>query len=154
MTIVCHTRKFIFLKTRKTAGSSIEIWLAPHLDPDVDFIRLGDDSEKQHPDLWKRFNGLSSRIRLAAKRVGTLSPIFRPHMPAADVRRFVGDRRWRDYRKITIVRNPWDRMISAWRWRFISSVRSSIISLAFSWALRMAVIRAPCSDAVDSSSAL
>ena len=33
MTIVCHTRKFIFLKTRKTAGSSIEIWLAPHLDP-------------------------------------------------------------------------------------------------------------------------
>lgn len=116
MTIVCHTRKFIFLKTRKTAGSSIEIWLAPHLDPNVDFIRLGDDSEKQQPDLWKHFNGLSSRIRLAAKRVGTLSPIFRPHMPAADVRRFVGDRRWRDYRKITIVRNPWDRMISAWRW--------------------------------------
>ena len=116
MTIVCHSRKFIFLKTRKTAGSSIEIWLAPHLDPNVDFIRLGDDSEKQHPDLWKRFNSLSSRIRLAAKRVGTLSPIFRPHMPAADVRRFVGERKWREYRKITIVRNPWDRTISAWRW--------------------------------------
>src|SRR3954469_1344505 len=45
-------------------------------------------------------------------------------------------------------------VISAWRWRFISRVRSSIRSDAFSDALRMAVIRAPCSDAVDSSRAL
>ena len=44
-------------------------------------------------------------------------------------------------------------VISAWRARFISSVRSSINVLAFSDALRIAVIRAPCSDAVDSSSA-
>src|SRR5204863_9782104 len=44
-------------------------------------------------------------------------------------------------------------VISAWRARFISSVRSSMISPAFSEALRIAVIRAPCSEAVDSSSA-
>ena len=44
-------------------------------------------------------------------------------------------------------------VISAWRWRFISSVRSEIRSLAFSCALRMAVMREPCSEAVDSSSA-
>jgi hypothetical protein len=115
VTIISHSRKFIFLKTRKTAGSSIVLWLAPHLDPDIDFIRLGVESEHEHPDLWKQFHGLSSRVRLAAKRI-SLTPIFRPHMPAADVRRFIGDRKWRDYRKITIVRNPWDRTISAWRW--------------------------------------
>ena len=44
-------------------------------------------------------------------------------------------------------------VISAWRARFISSVRSSMTSAAFSEALRMAVMRAPSSDAVDSSSA-
>ena len=44
-------------------------------------------------------------------------------------------------------------VISAWRTRFISSVRSSIMSCAFSAALRIAVIRAPCSEAADSSSA-
>jgi hypothetical protein len=115
MTIVCHSRRFIFLKTRKTAGSSIELWLARYLDHRTDLIRLGDESEQQHPDLWKKFHGLPSKIRLAAKRA-TLTPIFRQHMPAADVRRFVGERKWRDYRKITIVRNPWDRTISAWRW--------------------------------------
>src|SRR6185436_17153195 len=44
-------------------------------------------------------------------------------------------------------------VISAWRARFISSVRSSMTSPAFWDALRIAVMRAPCSDAVDSSSA-
>ena len=44
-------------------------------------------------------------------------------------------------------------VISAWRARFISRVRSSIRSFAFSDALRIAVMRAPCSEAVDSSSA-
>ena len=113
MTIVCHSRKFIFLKTRKTAGSSIEVWLAPHLNPNTDLIRSG---VEHRPELIKQFNGLSSQIRLAAKRIATLSPIFRQHMPAVEVRRFVGHRQWRDYRKIAIVRNPWDRTISAWRW--------------------------------------
>ena len=44
-------------------------------------------------------------------------------------------------------------VMSAWRWRFICRVYVSISSPAFSEALRMAVMRAPCSDAVDSSSA-
>jgi hypothetical protein len=44
-------------------------------------------------------------------------------------------------------------VISAWRARFIASVRLSISSPAFFDALRIAVIRAPCSDAADSSSA-
>ena len=45
-------------------------------------------------------------------------------------------------------------VISAWRWRLAARVRSSISSAALSDALRMALMRAPCSDAVDSSSAL
>ena len=44
-------------------------------------------------------------------------------------------------------------MISACRTRFASSERSLIRSFAFSDALRIAVMRAPCSDAVDSSRA-
>ena len=44
-------------------------------------------------------------------------------------------------------------VIAAWRSRLNCSVRSLMMSPAFSEALRMAVMRAPCSDAVDSSSA-
>ena len=45
-------------------------------------------------------------------------------------------------------------VISAWRCRLAARVRSSMSSPALSDALRMALMRAPCSDAVDSSSAL
>ena len=51
----------------------------------------------------------------------------------------------------TTSRISW--VISACRTRFISRVRSEITSLALSAAFRIAVIRAPCSEAVDSSSA-
>jgi hypothetical protein len=51
----------------------------------------------------------------------------------------------------TTSRISW--VISAWRARFICSVSPSISSPAFFDALRIAVIRAPCSDAADSSRA-
>ena len=117
MTIICHRRQFIFLKSRKTAGTSIELWLAPNLDPKVDLISTGIEFRQQYPDAWKSFNSPSRRIRFALRRALTFTPIFRPHMYAAEVRSFVGDRTWRNYCKISIVRNPWDRTISLWRWR-------------------------------------
>ena len=51
----------------------------------------------------------------------------------------------------TTSRISW--VISAWRARFIASVSVSISSPAALEALRMAVMRAPCSEAADSSSA-
>ena len=51
----------------------------------------------------------------------------------------------------TTSRISW--VISAWRARFICSVSVSISSPAFFEAFRIAVMRAPCSDAADSSSA-
>ncbi len=51
----------------------------------------------------------------------------------------------------TTSRISW--VISAWRARFIASVSPSISSPADFVAFRIADIRAPCSDAADSSSA-
>jgi hypothetical protein len=127
MTIICHRRKFIFLKSRKTAGTSIELWLAPNLDPKVDLISTGIEFKQQYPDAWKSFNSPSRRIRLGLKRVLTFAPVFRRHMYAAEVRSFVGDHTWRNYRKISIVRDPWDRTISLWRWRQHTSGVSSTL---------------------------
>ena len=44
-------------------------------------------------------------------------------------------------------------VIAAWRTRFIFKVKLSINSLAFFEAESIAVMRAPCSEATDSSSA-
>jgi hypothetical protein len=91
----------IFLKTRKTAGSSVEIWLAPHLDPESDLAALTADLRDYRPDLESRL-----------KPRGLM-----PHATAAQVRSLVGDSVWRSYFKFAIERNPWDRLISLWRWR-------------------------------------
>jgi hypothetical protein len=117
MTIVCDSRKFIFLKSRKTAGTSLELWLAPNLDPKADLISTGHELKEHHHRIWKRFDRPSTKALHALRRVTTFAPIFRQHMSAAEVRRFAGRRRWRDYSKISIVRNPWDRTLSLWRWR-------------------------------------
>ena len=44
-------------------------------------------------------------------------------------------------------------VIAAWRTRFMFSVSESISSLAFLEAESIAVMRAPCSEATDSSNA-
>ena len=95
-----------------------------------------------------------------------------PAAVATEIAAAVGDaprRRRRASGRIPRLRNPASRdqvsasapattsriswVISAWRARFISSERLSIISPAFFEAFRIAVIRAPCSDADDSRSA-
>jgi hypothetical protein len=101
----------IFLKTRKTAGSSVEIWLAPHLDPTTDHAALTADLRDHRPDLASKL-----------KARGLL-----PHATAAQVRSLIGDGIWRSYFKFAIERNPWDRLISLWRWR--QSHRNATISL-------------------------
>lgn len=117
MTIVSHRHRFIFLKTRKTAGSSVELWLAPHLDPAQDLFRSGEELRAEHPEIWWRFDSPARHLSRRLGEVMRRAPRFREHMPAAEVRDYVGEDVWRSYRKITIVRDPWDRTISLWKWR-------------------------------------
>ena len=63
MTIICHRRQFIFLKSKKTAGTSIELWLAPNLDPEVDLISTGIEFKQQYPKVWKLFDSPSTQNR-------------------------------------------------------------------------------------------
>ncbi|MBP7240895.1 sulfotransferase family 2 domain-containing protein [Amaricoccus sp.] len=111
MGIVSHRHRMIFLKTRKTAGSSVEIWLAPYLDPEADHAALTADLRDHRPDL-------ASRLKPRG---------LKPHATAAEVRSLIGDGIWRSYFKFAIERNPWDRLISLWRWR--QSHRNAAISL-------------------------
>ena len=116
--IVSHRWKFIFVKTRKTAGSSIERFLLPHLGPDdvVRGIATRNEAGRfnplpelaSHPD---RANARLTLEQLARRRR------FYQHMPAWRLRNRVGPDIWDEYTTFCFERNPWDKLVSFYYWR-------------------------------------
>lgn len=107
--IVSHEHRFIFLKTRKTAGTSVEIALSRICGPD-DIITPITETDEQ---LRKVMGGRPPQHYTAPP----LEMEGRAHLPARAVRRIVGSDVWRGYFKFAIERNPWDAVVSLYYWR-------------------------------------
>lgn len=97
-----YERGFIFLKTRKTAGTSVEIALSRVCGDDDVVGPISPEDE----ELRVREGG-----RPAQHHEGVS-----PHMPARAVRRLVGHERFRSMTKLAIERNPWDMVVSQYFW--------------------------------------
>ncbi|MEM8789824.1 MAG: sulfotransferase family 2 domain-containing protein [Pseudomonadota bacterium] len=106
--LVSHTKGFVFLKTRKTAGTSIEMLLEPFCVPP------GQDVAEIAPAKRSRYGIVGARGVPGQRTVWRRD--WRNHMPAERVRRNLGARRWDRYVKISAVRNPFDRMVSLYHW--------------------------------------
>jgi hypothetical protein len=126
--LVSHKHRFIFVKTRKTGGTSVELALAPLCGPDDIITPLkeyrGDTSgiEPRNHRLPEDQWSLRARLRrLLGKRTPNRGTGFFQHMPAADIRRLLGDEIWDSYRTFTIERNPWDRQVSLYHWHYRNS---------------------------------
>jgi hypothetical protein len=100
--IVSHLHRFIFLKTRKTAGTSIEIALSRHCGPDDIITPVTPEDEVLRQQEGGR----------GPQHHDTEPPAYN-HMPAQRVRRLVGEDVWRSYYKFAVERNPWDVVVSS-----------------------------------------
>lgn len=112
MVLVSHDRGFVFLKTRKTAGTSIEMLLEPFCAP------KGHVVTEATPCLRSRTGIVGRRILPAPERkyFRRFFRDWRNHMAAIHVAQWLGPRRWNSYVKVSSVREPFDRMVSAFHW--------------------------------------
>jgi hypothetical protein len=111
--IISHKHKFIFLKTKKTAGTSIEIGLSKFCGPDDIITRISPPDEEIRSSLG--YPG-PQNIMSAPRFWKASRKIFYNHQPAWHAKKRVGKKIWDSYFKFTIERNPFDKAISRYWW--------------------------------------
>lgn len=127
--IISHKYKFIFVKTRKTAGTSIEISLSrfcgkgdiitPIIYQD-ELIREEMGLYPQNygkPIKWTEYSirDWKNLIRRGKKPKPEKATYYH-HITAAKIRTLIGEDIWNSYFKFCFVRNPWDRAVSRYYW--------------------------------------
>lgn len=117
--IVSHKHKFIFLKTRKTAGTSMEIALSEFCGDDDIISPISPEDEVLRQE--RQFRG-PQRHYLPLRQYRPLDwahlllrgerGIHFNHSPAQLLRQRLGSQMWDSYFKFCVERNPWDKAVS------------------------------------------
>ena len=117
--ILSHKYKLIFIKTAKTAGTSIEVFLSRQCGPQDIVTPIVPPVERHQP---RNYEGFINPIPEIIERPGKLFSVLRHtmtsrtkfynHMPAREVKNRVSANIWNGYFKFCVERNPWDKVLS------------------------------------------
>lgn len=133
--IISHKYKFIFLKTSKTAGTSIEIALSKFCNENDVITPISPKDELVRFDLgykgpqnyifplsdYKIIDWINVLFKYKNKRWKQ----FYNHITAQRVQNMIDPHIWNTYYKFCFERNPWDRVVSQYYWR-LSEPRMSM----------------------------
>ena len=121
--IVSHEHGFIFMKTRKTAGTSVEISLSRVCGEDDVITPVTDDDEA-----LRRAHG--GRGPQHYESPPNLERKAFNHMPVSMVRKMLGRKKFESYLSFAIERNPWDAVVSLYHWRYRDSEPGRLAAFA------------------------
>jgi len=122
--ILSKKYRFVFIKTNKTAGTSIELALSRHCGEKDIITPLLPEDEAKRVELGGRNSQkfLAPRSRDGpGRRVKTQSGEsvimrFYNHMPAHEIGGQLQPAFWQECFKFCVERNPWDRVVSYYYW--------------------------------------
>lgn len=120
ITLISHRHRFIFVRTHKTASTSVEAALEPLCLPP------GAPVGNHYRDMAVSEAGI-----VGARGGAYQNREWVAHMGAARIRRRIGFGVWRRYAKIAVVRNPYDRMVSMFWWRLDEAERDELQDAPF-----------------------
>ena len=123
--IISHDYKFIFIKTNKTAGTSIEIALSQFCGPRDIITPILPEDEVIRKKLGYRGpqNYMAPLVSYNLRDLAGLllkskkKKRFYNHISSTEIRRHISNDIWENYYKFCFERNPWDRFISFYYWR-------------------------------------
>ena len=103
--IISHKYKYIFIKSFKTASTSLEIALSKYCGKEDVITPIINEDEK-----IRKMNGFNGPQNFGDNN------IFHEHMSALEIKSNVSEEIWNNYFKFVVVRNPFDQIMSAFHW--------------------------------------
>jgi len=99
--LISHRKKFIYAKTVKTAGTSVESYFERYCMPE------GEWAFTHQRDLYVSNTGI-----IGSRGNDASGSDWPGHMSAGGIRSKIGTPIWDDYFKFCVIRNPFDKLIS------------------------------------------
>jgi len=118
--LISHPSRFIYLKTRKTGGTSVEIY----------FERYCVDPTPCVQEIHNRAAAVSEWGIVGSR--GSVDETWFNHMPASRIRELIGNEIWGTYYKFCVVRNPFDKVVSQFWFELSPQFRNMLGKADFS----------------------